>query len=184
MIVGGLILIEGRIRYGRGREARGRVEVDLPTTCTNHNAASDTAKEMQRLHQPHQPHRPHRPPDHADHGEYSHRQNMHHTQHAARGTVSVSSQRYRCLLTAVPPSSRADSLVSSPRPRDEISRLSKIATAIADPVQTTAARQRRSCFRTRVSGNPHGPTTTTTATGKKGVISRERESLLESRVAA
>ena len=31
------------------------------------------------------------------------------------------------------------------RPRDEIS-LSKIATAIADPVQTTAARQRRGCF--------------------------------------
>ena len=37
--------------------------------------------------------------------------------HATRGTVSVSSQRYRCLLTAVPPSSRADSLVSSPRPK-------------------------------------------------------------------
>ena len=37
----------------------------------------------------------------------------HAPQHAARGTEPVSSQRYRCLLTSVPPSSRADSLVSS-----------------------------------------------------------------------
>ena len=81
----------------------------LPTIFTNHNTA---AKE--RKCNDHTDHT-----DHTDHPPDTRPRRIqppaeHAPQHAARGTEPVSSQRYRCLLTAVPPSSRADSLVSSP----------------------------------------------------------------------
>lgn len=62
--------------------------------------------------------------------------------------MQIGAVSYRCLLTRCHrhPTPMSRPRLIHPKPRDEISRRSKIDTAIADSLQTTAAGQRHGCL--------------------------------------